>query len=312
MEKSWEEPMAALVFPGQGSQRVGMGHELYRNFEQARRVFEEVGDALRIDIARACFEGPEDALMATETAQPAILCVSLACYRVMESENPIKASFLCGHSLGEYTALVASGAITISDAARLVSKRGKLMQSAVARGEGGMTAILGLTRPEVESICQSSSEGEVLSPANYNAPTQIVISGHLGALKRAAALVKAQGGKAVELSVSAPFHCPLMELAAKGLAKEMSLLRIHPFRPGIVTNVEAKVNESEGRVKDLLIQQVTSPVRWEESVRWMIGRGVRSFVEVGPGHALSNLIVRIDKSVTVRNIEKPQDLWRGR
>lgn len=285
-----------------------MGRELSQDFVQARRTFEEVSDALKIDIAGLCFEGPADVLTSTEIAQPAVLCVSVACHRVLESEAPVSADFLCGHSLGEYTALVVSGALSLSEAARLVHRRGELMQSAVPKGEGGMAAILGLSAAEVEAICQKASQGEVLSPANYNAPTQVVISGQRRALERAVGLVCAQGGKALELAVSAPFHCALMEPAARGLAKEISSLSIRPFRPGIVTNVEAVVNTDEKKVTELMIQQVTAPVRWEESVRWMIQKEVRSFLEIGPGRVLSGLIERIDKSVIVRNFGGPGDL----
>jgi [acyl-carrier-protein] S-malonyltransferase len=285
-----------------------MGRELYRGFASARRTFEEVSDALKMDIAKVCFEGPTDALTSTEIAQPAVLCVSVACHRVLESEAAVSADFLCGHSLGEYTALVVSGALSLPEAARLVRRRGELMQSAVPKGGGGMVAVLGLGRSEVESICQKASQGEVLSPANYNAPTQLVISGHRGALERAVDLVEACGGKALKLAVSAPFHCPLMEPAASGLAKELSSLPIRPFHPGIVTNVEAAENTDEKKVRELMIQQVTAPVRWEESVRWMVGKGIGSFLEIGPGRILSGLIEKIDRSVCVRSFERPGDL----
>jgi [acyl-carrier-protein] S-malonyltransferase len=285
-----------------------MGRELYREFPQARMVFEEVEDTLKVPLKALCFEGPEAALTSTETSQPAILCLSVACHRVLDLERPVQPSYLCGHSLGEYSALVAAGAMGVADAAKIVRRRGELMQAAVPAGEGGMAAVMGLDRAQVERICEESSHGEVLVPANYNAPGQTVISGKKAALQRAKVLVKDGGGRFVPLPVSGPFHSPLMEPAADGLERALAFLNLQSFAPGVVTNVEAEANTRVDRVKDLLIRQVTKPVYWEESVRWMIGRGIRFFIELGPGRVLCNLIQRIDRSVKTKSLERPEDL----
>ncbi len=298
----------AFIFPGQGSQYIGMGKELYENFKVAKQIFEEADDTLQFPITKICFEGPDDDLKLTENTQPAILTVSIAALKVLEQEKGIIPELTAGHSLGEYSALVASGAFLFRDSVKIVRLRGRFMQEAVPVGEGAMAAVLGMGREEVERICQEVSLSEVLSPANYNCPGQITISGHIKAVERAIERVKKEGKKAVLLPVSAPFHCSLMRPAAERLAKALEDITVMELNIPVVTNVEADINRSKERVKPLLVLQVSSPVRWEESMRKMIDEGIERMIEIGPGKVLSGLMKRIDQNIEVLNIEDVKSL----
>ena len=298
----------AFIFPGQGSQYVGMGKEFYDNFKIAREVFEEADDTLRFSISNLCFQGPEEALKLTENTQPAILTVSIAALKVLQEEKGIHPQFAAGHSLGEYSALIASGALTFSEAVRTVRLRGKFMQEAVPVGEGAMAAVLGMERESVENLCEEAAAGEVLSPANFNCPGQIVIAGHLKAVQRAIEKVKQEGKKALLLPVSAPFHSPLMKPAGARLEKALEEISVKELNVPVVTNVEADINTSKEKVKALLVAQVSSPVRWEESMRRMIGEGLERVLEIGPGKVLSGLMKRIDAKIETMNLEDLQSL----
>ena len=298
----------AFIFPGQGSQYVGMGKELFENFSVAKKIFEEADDTLHFSISRLCFEGPEEALKLTENTQPAVLTTSIAALKVLQAEKGMAPQFTAGHSLGEYSALVASGALSFSEAVKTVRLRGKFMQEAVPVGEGAMAAVLGMEREQVEKICEEVSSGEILTPANFNSPGQIVIAGHSKAVERAIERVKQEGKKAVLLPVSAPFHSPLMKPAGERLGKALEEISIANLKIPVVTNVEAEINTAKERVKELLVAQVSSPVRWEESMRKMIEKGIEQVLEVGPGKVLSGLMKRIDGRVESKNLEDLQTL----
>ena len=298
----------AFIFPGQGSQSVGMGRELFENFKVAREIFEEADDTLRFSISTLCFQGPEEALKLTENTQPAILTTSVAALRVFCEEKGSTARLVAGHSLGEYSALVCSGALRFADAVRMVRLRGRFMQEAVPVGEGAMAAVLGMERDRLEKICQEEASGEVLSPANFNCPGQIVISGHAKAVERAIERIKQEGKKAVPLPVSAPFHSALMEPAGLRLEKELETISVEDLQVPVVTNVEAELNTEKGRVKKLLVAQVSSPVRWEESMRKMVEKGMERTLEIGPGKVLSGLMKRIEPGVETFNIEDVKTL----
>jgi [acyl-carrier-protein] S-malonyltransferase len=285
-----------------------MGKELYENFKVAKEIFEEADDALHFSIKKICFEGPEEILRLTENTQPAILTTSIASLKVLQTEKGINPELTAGHSLGEYSALVVSGALSFIDAVQIVRLRGKFMQEAVPVGEGAMAAILGMERREVEKICEEVSSGEVLSPANFNCPGQITIAGHSKAVERAIERVKQEGKRAVLLPVSAPFHSPLMKPAGERLEKALEGIPIRDLKVPVVTNVEAEINRSKERVKPLLVAQVSSPVRWEESIRKMIGEGIERVLEIGPGKVLTGLMKRIDSSVETGNLEDLQTL----
>jgi [acyl-carrier-protein] S-malonyltransferase len=293
----------AFVFPGQGSQYSGMGHDLAEKYPVARGAFEEADRALAFPISRLCFDGPEEDLKLTENTQPAILATSVAVYRVLE-ERGIRPDVVAGHSLGEYSALVAAGSLTLSDAVVQVRRRGQYMQQAVPVGAGAMAALLGLDVPAVRSICQRAAQGEVVSPANLNSPGQVVIAGHSGAVERAVSLAKEAGAKrAILLQVSAPFHCALMRPAEERLALDLGHLPFADLRYPLINNVDAAAVRTAGDARAGLVRQVSRPVRWQESIQRMLADEVRTFVEVGPGKVLLGLIRGIDKSATMLNAE---------
>lgn len=304
-----EKARIAFVFPGQGSQYVGMGKELFDQFAAARRVFAEAEEALALPLGRLCFSGPEAELKLTEYTQPAILTVSIAVLRVLQSESPVTPMCVAGHSLGEYSALVSVGALAFRDAVKVVRERGRLMQEAVPAGEGLMAVVLGLGAEDVQAICQETGQGEVVAPANFNGGGQIVIAGARQAVLRAMGAARGRGAKRVlELPVSAPFHCSLMRPAAEGLKGVLADVTVKPFTVGVVTNVEAAVNLDPVRVKSLLAEQAVRPVRWEESVKLLEQMGCARILEIGPGKVLSGLIKRISPGVRAESVESPQDV----
>ena len=298
----------AFIFPGQASQYSGMGKELAEKYPTARAVFDEADKALGFSISKICFEGTEDELKLTANTQPAILTVSVATMWVL-SEKSIGADFVAGHSLGEYSALVAAGSLKFADAVRLVHQRGKYMQDAVPAGRGAMAAILGLSPAVVADACKRAAEGGVCTPANMNSPEQTVISGDAAAVKRAVEIASQLGAKrAVILPVSAPFHSALMLPAQEKLEKD---LRATPFADPhvpVVTNVDADTIRKGNEAREALIRQVSMPVRWEESMRLLLDEGVNTFVEVGPGRVLTGLMRQIERSVTTLNVEDEKSL----
>ena len=298
----------AFIFPGQGSQYIGMGKDFFENFREAREVFQEADDVLHLSISSLCFQGPEEALKLTENTQPAVLTTSIAVLRVLQAEKGVVPNLVAGHSLGEYSALVVSGALAFADSVQIVRLRGRFMQEAVPVGEGAMAAILGMERGQVEKLCEEAAQGDVLTPANFNCPGQIVIAGHTKAIERAMERVKQNGKKAVALPVSAPFHSPLMKPAGERLGKVLEGITIQDLKIPVVTNVEADINQSKERVKELLVTQVSSPVRWEESMQKISGNGIEQILEIGPGKVLSGLMKRINPKVETKNIEDIQTL----
>ncbi len=296
------------MFPGQASQYPGMGKELAANHPAAQSVFAEADRALGFSVSELCFSGSEESLKLTANTQPAILTVSVAAYQVL-AEQGIQPDFVAGHSLGEFSALVSVGSLEFADAVRLVRRRGEYMQSAVPEGVGAMAAILGLAPAEVAAICRRAADGQVVAPANLNSPEQTVISGHAEAVKRAVEMASAGGAKrAVILPVSAPFHSALMQPAAQRLETDLRSTEFRPLRVPIVNNADAEVLTSGDEARESLIRQVTLPVRWEESIRELIDRGVNTFVEVGPGRVLTGLLRQIDRSVHVFNVEDEKTL----
>jgi [acyl-carrier-protein] S-malonyltransferase len=298
----------AFLFPGQASQSPGMGRELADKFPAARAVFEEADRALGLAISRICFEGSEEELRLTENTQPAILTASVAAFRALEARG-VTPDYVAGHSLGEYSALVAAGSLAFADAVRVVRRRGRYMQEAVPAGVGAMAAILGLSPGQVEDICKKAADGEVVSPANLNSPEQTVISGHAAAVKRAVELASQAGAKrTVILPVSAPFHCELMQPAQQRLATDLGKTTFAPLRIPLVTNVGAEKIEKGEDAREALIRQVSLPVRWQDSMRALVEMGVDTFAEVGPGRVLSGLLRQIDRSVLCVNIEDEKSL----
>ncbi|HKA14976.1 MAG TPA: ACP S-malonyltransferase [Myxococcota bacterium] len=292
--------MLALLFPGQGSQAVGMGRDVYETSDAASAVFDAADAVLGLPITRLCFEGPEDDLVRTEIQQPAILTASIALLRALEERVDLSPAFYAGHSLGEYTALVASGALEFEDALRLVHARGRFMQEAVPEGRGAMAAVLGLDRAQVTAACEFAAQqtGRVVAPANFNGPAQTVISGDAVAVEVACSRAREQGAKrAVPLDVSAPFHCSLMRPAAEKLALELARVRFATPDAPIVTNVEANACRDAARFPALLEEQVTAPVRFTEMIEFLAGSGVNRVLEVGPGRVLVGLVARVSRDL---------------
>ena len=301
----------AFLFPGQGSQAVGMGKALFGAFPEARAVFQSADDALAEPLSRLCFEGPESELVLTRNTQPAILTASIAAHAVWSARGG-PAAFVAGHSLGEYSALVAAGALSLPDAVRVVRARGTFMQEAVPAGTGAMAAVLGLDAEVVTRVCAEVAGNEVVSPANFNSPEQTVIAGHATAVERAGAKLREAGAKrVVPLAVSAPFHTALMEPAKARLAEVLARCTVSAPRMPVVTNVEAAPNADAARVVPLLVSQVSAPVRWVESVRALAAAGVTRVVELGPGRVLGGLVKRISKDIEVLNVEDPASLEKS-
>ena len=294
----------AFIFPGQGSQYSGMGKELAETFAVARHVFEEADDALGFKLSALCFSGSDADLKLTANTQPAILTTSIAVLKVVQQETGLKADYMAGHSLGEYSALVCSGAFSFADAVRTVRARGTYMQEAVPVGTGTMAAMLSIDASVLEEICHEAAEGEVVSPANFNSPGQIVIAGTINAVGRAIEIAKARGfRKAMLLPVSAPFHCALMKPAANRLAVVLDTIVYGEMCRPVVSNVEATANSDKRRIRDLLVSQVCAPVLWEQSVIALADLGVTRTIEIGPGKVLSGLVKRITKEVSTANVE---------
>jgi len=300
----------AFVFPGQGSQSVGMARGFFDSSESARSIFEKANDAMGMDLARLAFDGPQEMLDKTEYTQPALLTASIAVLLALREKSAFTPVCFAGHSLGEYTALVAAGALDFSDAVRLVHLRGKFMQESVPQGVGKMCAILGLDLGAVEAICDSASmDSARVVPANINSPEQIVISGHAAAVDIAANLAKERGAKRViPLQVSAPSHSPLMEKAAGRLGEELDRITLNGLKAPVYTNVEAAPLIDSARIKELLCLQLISPVRWVDTVRAMKADGVDTIIEVGPGKVLAGLVKRIEKDINALSLSEPADL----
>jgi [acyl-carrier-protein] S-malonyltransferase len=294
----------AFLFPGQGSQYAGMGKDLAERFPAARKVFEEADDALGFALSDLCFNGPAEQLQLTENTQPAILTTSVAALRAMEAEGFAKPDFVAGHSLGEYSALVAAGALSLGDAVRTVRARGRYMQEAVPVGTGAMAAILGASLDVVTAACAEAAAGEVCSPANINSPAQVVIAGEAAAIDRAVELLKERGAKrAIKLSVSAPFHCAMMRPVQERLAADLANISFSDLAMPLVTNVDARPIKTGAEARDALVRQVSQPVRWLASVEFLASQGVQSFIEVGPGKVLSGLVRQINRDLRCVNIE---------
>lgn len=305
------ENKIAFLFPGQGSQAVGMGKDLVEKYPLARQTFDEADAALGYKLSTVCFEGPEDQLRLTEITQPAILTVSIAVLRVLETRIP-KPSYVAGHSLGEYSAHVTAGTFSFAEAVRTVRNRGKYMQEAVPVGVGAMAAILGMDAAKVTEVCKDAAQGEVCEPANLNSPEQIVISGNTAAVERAAKLADERGAKRAKLlPVSAPFHCSLMKPAQDRLEKDLNALKMQkPVYP-VACNVDAELVTDNQRARDTLVRQVTGAVKWEQCMRLLIAQGVQTFIEIGPGKVLCGLMRQIDRSRTCMNVSDDASLEKA-
>jgi [acyl-carrier-protein] S-malonyltransferase len=303
-------PAVAFLFPGQGSQTIGMGKELAAMYPVAQQTFDEADEALSYKLSQLCFEGPEDKLRLTEITQPAILTASVAAWRVLESIG-LHPSYVAGHSLGEYSAQVCAGTLSFQDAVRTVRNRGKYMQEAVPVGQGAMAAILALPLDQIQAACHEAAQGEVCQAANINSPDQVVISGSKGAVERAAEICKQKGAKrAVMLPVSAPFHCALMQPAQDRLSADLNQLHIDDPEIPVMCNVDAELVKDAAASRDALTRQVTGAVLWDQSMRNLIALGVENFVEVGPGKVLSGLMRQIDRSRTCLNVEDEASLQK--
>jgi [acyl-carrier-protein] S-malonyltransferase len=299
----------AFLFPGQGSQFAGMGKALCESYRDARVVFQEADDTLGFSISRLCFEGPEDSLKLTENTQPALLTVSVAAFCALQSKG-LQPDYVAGHSLGEYSALVAAGALKFADALRLVRKRGKFMQQAVPPGVGAMAALLRLPESKLEPVLEQAARGEVVTPANFNSPDQVVIAGHTGAIERALELAKTAGAKrAIRLPVSAPFHCPLMEPAKESMRPELANTEFADLHPPLINNWQAAEIRSAEDARYGLLEQIPGPVLWTQSIRRLAGLGVTRCVEVGAGGVLTGLLKSIDPKVTGMKFGEPAD-WQ--
>lgn len=296
--------MVALVFPGQGSQYTGMGKDFYDAVPEAREIFEKAEEILEINLRELCFSGPEEKLEITENCQPAILTVSIACYEALRKSVPgLKVEMLAGHSLGEFSSLVAAESIAFRDAVGLVRKRGLLMRASEMENPGGMLAVIGLERKKVEEICKGS-----VHPANFNSPGQIVVSGDMESLRKIAPRLKKSGARTIPLPVSGAFHSPLMKTAAERFSEEIDRIQVFAPRIPIVANATADFPTTPEAVKESLCRQITSPLRWEESIRKMTAKGIDTFIEVGPGKVLSRLITRIEKKAVVMRVEDEKTL----
>ena len=299
----------AYIFPGQGSQYPGMGKNLAENFPLAKQIFEEADDALHFSISRLCFEGSVEDLQLTENTQPAILAVSFAVLRTIEAEGFPRPDYVAGHSLGEYLGLIAARSLSFADAIQIVRARGRYMQEAVPPGTGAMAAVIGAELKDIEEACVEASQGQVCAPANINSPNQFVIAGNTEAVDRAAELLKASGAKRVlKLNVSAPFHCALMAPAQERIASDLEGVAFADLIVPLVTNVDAAVIGKAAEARDSLVRQVSSPVRWLESMELLISKGIDTFVELGPGKVLTGLMLQISREVKCFNVEDAASL----
>src|SRR5690606_13154107 len=302
----------AFLFPGQGSQKVGMGKDLAEAHQEAREIFARADEALGFSLSKLCFEGPEEKLRLTAYTQPAILTTSIALYTAF-SEGGIVPDLVAGHSLGEYSALVAAGSLNFADAVRIVHQRGNFMEEAVPAGKGAMSAVMGLDRDTLERVCREvSREGRVVEPANLNAPGQIVISGHKEAVEEAGERARQAGARrVVPLAVSGPFHSSLMKPAAERLSEVLADVTVSDASVPVVANVSARPVTDARTIRQSLIDQVASPVLWEDSVRWMMEQGVDTFVEIGPGNVLTGLVKKVNRRVTALSVQDVPSLERA-
>ncbi|HZP63268.1 MAG TPA: ACP S-malonyltransferase [Terriglobales bacterium] len=300
----------AFLFPGQGSQAVGMGKDLAEKFPIAQQTFDEADEALGYKLSQVCFEGPEEKLRLTEVTQPAILTMSVAAWRVLDDKG-LKPAFVAGHSLGEYSAHVAAGTFSFAEAVRTVRKRGQYMQEAVPVGVGAMSAILGMELERVMEVCRDAAQGEVCEPANINSPEQVVISGHTAAVERATKLADERGAKRAKvLPVSAPFHCSLMKAAQDRLASDLQQLKFNDPQTPVACNVDAALAQDANASRDALVRQVTGSVKWEQCMRLLLDKGATTFIEIGPGKVLCGLMRQIDRSKACSNMGDDQSLQK--